>query len=98
MSAEPEKTPHHGATADAEDLRQHNIGKSEVLVDKQLMNNAFEGENREHEEGVWESAKAHPMACFWAFVFCFTIVRSRSCARNRLRLTRTRSWNHSICS
>ena len=24
---------------------------------------------------LWEAAKTHPMACFWAFLMCFTIVR-----------------------
>ncbi|KAH7084589.1 maltose permease MAL61 [Paraphoma chrysanthemicola] len=45
-----------------------------ILSDKDLMNNAYEAENREHEMGLWEAVKDHPMACFWAFVFCFTIV------------------------
>lgn len=46
----------------------------EVLANPELMNDAFDGENREHEMGVWEAAKSHPWACFWAFIFCFTIV------------------------
>ncbi|KAI5464428.1 general substrate transporter [Mariannaea sp. PMI_226] len=46
----------------------------EVLGDSDLMNDAFEGETREHEMGVWESVKCHPWACFWAFIMCFTIV------------------------
>jgi SP family general alpha glucoside:H+ symporter-like MFS transporter len=54
---------------------QHNeVHGSEILVNKDLMNDAFDGENQEHEEGVWASAKAHPWACFWAFIMCFTIV------------------------
>ena len=47
---------------------------SEVLTNANLMNDAFDGENREHEQGLWESAKNHPWACFWAFIMCFTIV------------------------
>lgn len=47
---------------------------SEVLVNADLMNDAFDGENREHEQGVWAAAKQHPWACFWAFTMCFTIV------------------------
>jgi SP family general alpha glucoside:H+ symporter-like MFS transporter len=43
-----------------------------------LLDYAFEGENREHEMGVWEAAKSHPWACLWAFVMCFTIVCSLS--------------------
>lgn len=69
---------------DYEDLKEHNVYHSEVLVNKDLMVNAFDGENREHEMGVWEAAKAHPMACFWAFIMCFTIVsvarRQRHCS------------------
>ncbi|KAJ5682093.1 uncharacterized protein N7477_002033 [Penicillium maclennaniae] len=47
---------------------------SEVLVNADLMNDAFDGENREHQMGVWQAAKQHPWACFWAFTMCFTIV------------------------
>ena len=38
------------------------------------MNNAFEGENYEHSQGLWAAFKSHPMAAFWAFIMCFTIV------------------------
>ncbi|OAR02320.1 hypothetical protein LLEC1_00443 [Akanthomyces lecanii] len=47
---------------------------AEVLTKPALMENAVDGENREHEMGVWEAAKTHPWGCFWAFVMCFTIV------------------------
>src|SRR4051812_33807425 len=47
---------------------------SEVLVNPDLMNDAVDGENREHEEGMWASFKSHPWACLWAFIMCFTIV------------------------
>jgi SP family general alpha glucoside:H+ symporter-like MFS transporter len=50
------------------------VVNSEVLVDGDLMGDAVNGENREHEMGVWEATKTHPWACFWAFVMCFTIV------------------------
>ncbi|KXT09819.1 hypothetical protein AC579_10515 [Pseudocercospora musae] len=69
--------PRSGSLRDqvaVEDLKEKNVYHSEVLVDKDLMVNAFEGENREHEMGVWEATKKHPMACIWAFIMCFTIV------------------------
>ena len=59
---------------DVSQLKEQQIGASEVLVDKDVMNDAFQGEAREHEMGVWEAVKEYPMACFWAFLFCFTIV------------------------
>lgn len=73
---------------------------SEVLVDQNLMNDAFEGENAEHAMGVWEAVKTHPSACFWAFTMCFTIVR-RDASRAQItdhRLIRNRSWSRSTCS
>ncbi|KAI9662970.1 MAG: hypothetical protein M1821_008017 [Bathelium mastoideum] len=75
MSSGNEK---HGTTevdmVDKDVLQEKNIHNSEVLVDQDLMTSAFDGENREHEMGLWEAVKQHPMACFWAFIFCFTIV------------------------
>ncbi|KAF2681826.1 maltose permease [Lentithecium fluviatile CBS 122367] len=59
---------------EVDELQKKNILQSEILVDPNLMSNAFDAENREHEMGVWEAVKLHPMACFWAFIFCFTIV------------------------
>lgn len=50
------------------------LAHNEVLTNKDLMNEAIEGENKEHEMGVWAAAKTHPLACMWAFIFCFTIV------------------------
>jgi SP family general alpha glucoside:H+ symporter-like MFS transporter len=50
--------------------------KVEALANPELMNDAFDGENREHEMTLWQAAKAHPWACFWAFTMCFTIVSS----------------------
>lgn len=54
--------------------KEKDVLHQEVLGDVELMNEAFQGENAEHEQGLWESAKNHPMACIWAFIFCFTIV------------------------
>lgn len=48
--------------------------KSDILDGPDILNDAFDGENREHDEGLWESAKSHPWACLWAFIMCFTIV------------------------
>jgi hypothetical protein len=62
------------------------------------MNNAYEAENREHEMGLWEAVKDHPMACFWAFVFCFTIVSTYAREATRLTANSARSWNPSTCS
>ena len=45
-----------------------------VLDNADLLNEAFDGENEEHGESLWSSAKAHPWACLWAFIMCFTIV------------------------
>ena len=46
----------------------------DVLQAKDRLDDAVKGENREHEMTLWEGFKTHPKACFWAFVFCFTIV------------------------
>lgn len=51
-----------------------NVLHSEALVNTELMSDAVDGENREHEMGVWEAIRGHPWACFWAFIMCFTIV------------------------
>lgn len=53
---------------DIKALEEKNTLHSEVLVNKDLMSNAFEGENAEHQETVWQAVKSHKMACFWAFV------------------------------
>nr|GAT49218.1 maltose permease [Mycena chlorophos] len=46
----------------------------EVLKSNVLMSDAYEGENVEHGETLWQAAKSHPWACLWAFAMCFTIV------------------------
>ena len=38
------------------------------------MSSAYDGENYEHSQGLWAAVKSHPMAAFWAFTMCFTIV------------------------
>lgn len=57
-----------------EDIKEKDVRHSDVLVNPDLMHEAFDGENREHEMGVWEAVQTYPSACFWAFIMCFTIV------------------------
>ncbi|KAK1961661.1 hypothetical protein LY78DRAFT_721607 [Colletotrichum sublineola] len=66
---------------DADQLDEKRAGVShvdavnpKVLADADFMNDAFNGEDEEHKQGLWEAAKAHPKACFWAVTTCFTIV------------------------
>lgn len=56
------------------ELNEQGVVQHETLSDKELLAASYEAETRENEMGVWEAVKDHPMACFWAFVFCFTIV------------------------
>lgn len=56
------------------ELNDQGVVQHETLSDKELLQASYEAETRENEMGVWEAVKDHPMACFWAFVFCFTIV------------------------
>lgn len=56
------------------ELNEQGVVQHETLDDKELLAASYEAETRENEMGVWEAVKEHPMACFWAFVFCFTIV------------------------
>ncbi|CAI7640547.1 unnamed protein product [Penicillium glandicola] len=60
----------------SDDLQDEKAGieQSEVLVNSDIMNDAFDGENREHEMSTWLAIKSHPWACLWAFTMCFTIV------------------------
>jgi SP family general alpha glucoside:H+ symporter-like MFS transporter len=61
--------------SDAYEAAAHvDIKHSGVLGNVDLMHDAVDGENREHETGVWAAVKGHPWACFWAFIMCFTIV------------------------
>lgn len=65
---------HQSDGVDIDHPEKADILHSEVLINADLMNDAVDAENREHEEGLWASVKSHPWACFWAFVMCFTIV------------------------
>ncbi|KAH7184790.1 general substrate transporter [Fusarium flagelliforme] len=57
-----------------DELAHGDVDHAEVLHNPDLMSDAFDAERREHEQGAWAAAKAHPWACFWAFMMCFTIV------------------------
>ncbi|KAL3478302.1 general substrate transporter [Aspergillus californicus] len=59
-----EDTPH----SEEVDVHQSEVDKIDLLHD------AVNGENFEHNLGVWEAAKQYPWACFWAFFMCFTVV------------------------
>ncbi|KAF2856942.1 general substrate transporter [Plenodomus tracheiphilus IPT5] len=48
--------------------------EAELYEDKNGMTDAENAEAREHNMSLLEAVKDHPMACFWAFIFCFTIV------------------------
>lgn len=85
------------------------IFHNEVLASSDLMNDAFEGENAEHSEGIWTAFKSHPWACFWAFVMCFTIVSFSTTVDRQIlccfwhgtaadTILPVRSWNRSTCS
>jgi MFS transporter, SP family, general alpha glucoside:H+ symporter len=51
------------------------------VIQGQEFAEALDAENNEHSMSMWEAAKAYPMACFWAFIFSFTIVStSRMCS------------------
>lgn len=75
-NTEPKNELHQEDQVDVDVLREKNVRHSEVLVNPTLMIDAFHGENREHEMTLWEAIKNYPMACFWAFIMCFTIVSS----------------------
>lgn len=63
---------------------EKDLHNSDVLVNADLMHDAFDGENREHEMGVWEAVQTYPWACFWAFIMCFTIVSAAARPAKRL--------------
>lgn len=54
--------------------KEADVLHSKVLINQQLMNDAVDGENREHEMSMLAAMKQYPWACFWGFVMCFTIV------------------------
>ncbi|KAF6803482.1 maltose permease [Colletotrichum musicola] len=77
MSGVVDSKPGHAAMDDEKqisDTDHVDAANTKVLADSDLMNDAFAGEAKEHEQGLWESVKTHPKACFWAFIMCFTIV------------------------
>ena len=75
-NVEKQDAPRSGSVGSVakETLEERNLRNSVVLVDQDLMLAAYDNENREHQQSLWDAVKSHPMACFWAFIFCFTIV------------------------
>ncbi|KAL3952556.1 hypothetical protein ACCO45_012499 [Purpureocillium lilacinum] len=71
---EPKGEMHETERIDSKNEAGHLELNSKVLANSDLMNDAVDGENREHEQGLWAAAKEHPWACMWAFIMCFTIV------------------------
>ncbi|KAF9699104.1 hypothetical protein EKO04_002701 [Ascochyta lentis] len=65
-----------GINEEKRDLETHEKGviQHETLNDKEILSASYEAENREHDMTLLEAVRDYPMACFWAFVFCFTIV------------------------
>ena len=75
--------------ADIEHVGDINDGHiSDIKEAANMKNDAMEAETAEHAMSVWESAKAYPMACLWAFIMSSTIVS----ALNIPKLTIYRSW------
>lgn len=65
----------------------------EVKADMtQFKADAVEAESAEYSMTVLEAVKAYPMACFWAFVMSFTIVRCPFCPKTR-SADSCRLWN-----
>ena len=58
---------------DIQQLKEKDTLHSEILVNKDLMTDAFQGEDSEHNQSLWQAVVSHKMACFWAFVMCFTM-------------------------
>lgn len=58
---------------EVQQLKEKDTLHSEILVNKDLMTDAFQGEDSEHNQTLWQAVKSHKMACFWAFVMCFTM-------------------------
>jgi SP family general alpha glucoside:H+ symporter-like MFS transporter len=56
---------------EVEQLKEKDTLHSETLVNKDLMTDAFQGEDS--EQTVCQAVVSHKMACFWAFVMCFTM-------------------------
>ncbi|KAG9244768.1 maltose permease [Calycina marina] len=47
---------------------------TEIILDPNLLDDAYDGENTEHAMGMWAAVKQHSWAYFWNFTICFTIV------------------------
>lgn len=60
------------------ELNEKHAQQVELSVDANLLTHAYDAENAEHEMTAWQAVKAHPAACFWAFLMCFTIVSGPS--------------------
>lgn len=71
---EETKGSHQTEHVDVPGLKEKDIGHGDILANADVMHDAFDGENREHEMGLWEAVQTYPWACFWAFIMCFTIV------------------------
>lgn len=82
MSSDIVKTKEESHQGDGVDVHH-----AEILTDSELLNDAFDGENREHQMGLWAATKSHPWACLWAFIMCFTIVSRVHCHLGRDRTT-----------
>ncbi|GAM91214.1 hypothetical protein ANO11243_092610 [Dothideomycetidae sp. 11243] len=69
-------TSYTGKEGDLPDIKtEHaNMAYEKDMANPEFMNDAFDGENHEHSQTTWAAVKAHPMACMWAFIMCFTIV------------------------
>lgn len=55
-------------------VEKGSTGHGDVLANPDVMHDAFDGEAREHDMTLWDAVQTYPMACFWAFIMCFTIV------------------------
>ena len=104
---EPKGEMHETERIDSKNEAGHLELNSKVLANSDLMYDAVDGENREHEQGLWAAAKEHPWACMWAFIMCFTIVSLipvhlplpvSGVPDNGSVLMIARSWNRSTCS
>lgn len=59
-------------------VEKGSTGHGDVLANPDVMHDAFDGEAREHDMTLWDAVQTYPMACFWAFIMCFTIVSGHS--------------------
>lgn len=68
------------SSTDVPHAEKPDVIHADILGNGEVMLDAYDGENREHEMTLWQSAKSHPWACFWAFTMCFTIVSPSLCS------------------